>query len=131
MVKQVSDYMQIAERYFSDYEIKQLKSLSEKDRLNAFYSCWTSKEAVIKLFGNGLSFPLKDFDVQTKNIEIANSYRYAVKIKNEEEIISVEIFRPQEKVYGACAVKLKSFSIIYFEFEESVFTIKNFLEDHL
>jgi 4'-phosphopantetheinyl transferase len=131
IVKPISDYMQISERYFSKSEIEQLKSLSEKDRLEGFYSCWTGKEAVIKLLGKGLSFPLKDFDVQTKNIEIGNSFCYSIKVKNIEKIISIEIFRPHEKIYGAYAVGLETFSTIHFEFDESIYPIKNFLEDYL
>jgi len=131
IVKPISDYMQIAERYFSESELEKLKSLSEKDKLGGFYTCWTSKEAVIKLLGQGLSFPLKDFDVQIKNLEVGENHRYQVKTKNEEEIISVEVFKPEVNVFGACAVKIENYDTIYFQFDERVYSVKNFLGDNL
>ena len=131
IVKPISNYMQIAERYFSESELEKLKSLSEKDKLGGFYTCWTSKEAVIKLLGQGLSFPLKDFDVQIKNLEVGENHRYQVNTKNEEEIISVEVFKPVVNVFGACAVNIENYNTIYFEFDERVYSVKNFLSDNL
>ncbi|MBC8123370.1 MAG: 4'-phosphopantetheinyl transferase superfamily protein [Gemmatimonadaceae bacterium] len=57
--------MAIAGRYFSDAEIRQLRQLPLQWHQEAFFSCWTAKEAYIKARGDGLSFALKDFDVST------------------------------------------------------------------
>ncbi len=54
---------QVAERNFSSREYKRFQKLIERDRLRAFYNCWTRKEAFIKAIGDGLSFPLKDLEV--------------------------------------------------------------------
>jgi 4'-phosphopantetheinyl transferase len=54
---------QVAEINFSTREYEDLKKVSEQNRLRAFYNCWTRKEAFIKAIGDGLSFPLQDFDV--------------------------------------------------------------------
>ncbi len=59
----IKDILLIAESYFSISEVKELKNLPEQARTDAFFTCWTRKEAFIKAIGDGLSYPLKDFSV--------------------------------------------------------------------
>ncbi len=105
----------IARRFFTINENKKLNSLSGKLRKEAFFRCWTRKEAFLKAKGLGLSGSLKSFEVSILPDE-------------KPEIISIDGL-PSEKnewslfdiihiknYIGAIAIKEKCNTIKFFNF---------------
>ena len=53
----------VAERFFSSRELASLRAVPRSRWVEAFFNCWTRKEAFIKALGFGVSYPLSAFDV--------------------------------------------------------------------
>lgn len=54
---------EVAERFFSRGETDALRTVPSDLQPVAFFNCWTRKEAFVKALGEGISFPLNQFDV--------------------------------------------------------------------
>jgi 4'-phosphopantetheinyl transferase len=54
---------EIASRHFSTREVATLRSLPNSLRTEAFFACWTRKEAFAKAKGRGLTLPFSRFEV--------------------------------------------------------------------
>jgi 4'-phosphopantetheinyl transferase len=55
--------LEVAERYFSKDEFEALERVPINQRTEAFFNCWSRKEAYIKAIGMGVSYPLDGFTV--------------------------------------------------------------------
>jgi 4'-phosphopantetheinyl transferase len=55
--------LEVAERFFSKDEVEALKAAPVDRRTEAFFNCWSRKEAYIKAIGMGVSYPLDGFTV--------------------------------------------------------------------
>jgi len=62
-IRQDTDAMELAERFFSRPEVQWLRSQPAAQHIPSFFTCWTAKEAYIKAQGEGLSLPLSSFGV--------------------------------------------------------------------
>lgn len=63
LVRDELDYPMIAEQFFSPREKAALREIPAAQQRAAFFHGWTRKEAFIKAVGEGLSYPLDQFDV--------------------------------------------------------------------
>jgi len=56
-------FAEVAERFFTESEVAALHSLPHNFQREAFYKCWTSKEAFLKAKGTGLSGELDEVEI--------------------------------------------------------------------
>ena len=63
------EYEQLANYSFSSRERAVFYALPTAQKQQAFFNCWTRKEAYIKAKGKGLSLPLEQFDVSLSPAE--------------------------------------------------------------
>src|SRR5205807_1041450 len=57
----IGDLDRIASLYFAPREAGTIARLRDGRKLDAFFDCWTSKEAYLKALGTGLTTPLESF----------------------------------------------------------------------
>ena len=63
-IRPIDDAEALVERFFAADEQRQYWGLDPGDRLDAFYSIWTRKEAFVKATGAGLTRELQSFEVE-------------------------------------------------------------------
>lgn len=102
-VRDISEMTQIAERFFSMREYGLFSSLPKCKMKEAFFNCWTQKEAFIKAIGDGLALPLDSFEVSFilgKPAKLLNTHGHA------KEIVHwfLQAFTPSPGYIGAFAV---------------------------
>jgi len=103
-VRPVPRLQQIAASFFSAHENAVLSSLPPSQQQEAFYLCWTCKEAYLKATGLGLDHPLDQFDVSLVPGEPARLLRVEGK-PEETSRWSLHWLRPAPGYLAALAVE--------------------------
>lgn len=62
-IREVKEHLRLAGRYFAAGEVAAIRALPPDVQHEAFFNCWTRKEAYIKALGTGLACPLDGFEV--------------------------------------------------------------------
>jgi 4'-phosphopantetheinyl transferase len=62
-IRPLSDLEAVARRFFAEGEVERLFALPPAQWPDAFFRCWTRKEAYLKAVGEGLAIPLDRFEV--------------------------------------------------------------------
>ncbi len=102
-IEKMSDHYKegVAKRFFSESEFAELKKLSEKEQITAFYRLWAAKEALIKAVGEGLYVPLGNFtvafDQNPQQIELIHD--------EKKSKFFLETFQPHSDYQGAFATQ--------------------------
>jgi len=75
-VRPNTDIAGVARRSFSTAEVRALSIIPPDERREAFFACWTRKEAFIKAHGEGIALGLNRFDVEFRPGEPAALLRF-------------------------------------------------------
>jgi len=63
------EFLEIARRYFSESEYRQLTALPLTELQKNFFACWTRKEAFLKALGEGIGMLLRQVSVTVAHFE--------------------------------------------------------------
>jgi 4'-phosphopantetheinyl transferase len=113
-VRPIPDMLQVAARFFSQHEQAQLAQVPPDRLARAFFKCWTCKEAFIKNLGDGLYYPLDQFDVNLHPQQSAHLLRVS---SDPHEASSWQLvsFPVAEDYLGALAVRDTTLQVRYLE----------------
>jgi 4'-phosphopantetheinyl transferase len=105
-IRSMEDMGAIARHFFCSEEAADLESIRPRKRLDAFFACWTRKEAYIKATGEGLSASLDAFRVTLRPSEYP-SFVHIDGSASEAQSWSLYSLRPNEGYIGALAFRGK------------------------
>jgi|GEM_PF-3379800 len=113
------DFMAIGKRFFTPKEYLHIESA--KNPRDCFFRYWTSKEAIIKAIGQGLSTDLTSFSIPSENskphtITWANSHRESLTYKLIGLPISNGYSAALAYQTGSAEVEIKYFDLVLRDF---------------
>jgi 4'-phosphopantetheinyl transferase len=108
---------EIAERFFSAQEVEALRALPANLQEEAFFNCWTRKEAYIKARGEGLSIPLDQFEVSLAPGQPASLLK-TYQSMQEASLWSLHELHPGSGYVAALAVRGDDWQPKYWQWPE-------------
>ena len=105
--------LRIAQRFFSEVEVAALRSLPDASRARAFLACWTRKEAFIKARGDGLTLPLRSFDVTLLPGEPATVLRTEWSATEAAEWELLDVSHPETRTVAAVAMRSRGWHVVH------------------
>jgi 4'-phosphopantetheinyl transferase len=114
-LRPVPDATKIATQFFSKQENAALQALPQQKQQEAFFNCWTRKEAFIKATGRGLNYPLNNFAVSLVPKEAARLIRVGNECRKADEWSLISM-APMTGYVGALAVKMKNLNVKFWSF---------------
>ena len=115
-IRTLKERDRIAGRFFSARENATLLSFPDSDRTEAFFRCWTLKEAYVKATGDGLAQPTESFDIAFDRGEQTELLRVDGKPEEASRWKLIE-FSPAPNFAGALAVEGHDWELRRFEYE--------------
>ncbi len=114
-VRELPDAEMLAQRFFAPSEYLEFCGTTPAIRTRAFFCCWTRKEAYIKATGQGLSQPLRSFQVP---IEPEQPDKLRITTRSDEHLSgwSLRHLDPAPGYVGALAAPLVSFPLVQWTF---------------
>jgi 4'-phosphopantetheinyl transferase len=103
-------WKEIASRFFAPREVEGLGLVPAPSGAEAFFNCWTRKEAFVKARGEGLSLPLNQFEVSLAPGEPA---RLLCTTGDPQEASnwSIQELEPAAGYIGAIAVRAQRYEL--------------------
>lgn len=112
LIRVETSYETIAKQFFSPAEVAALRSLPLAEQPQAFFNCWTRKEAYLKARGEGLSFPLDGFAVSLDSQSPVTLQVY--KSPDERNRWRLYHLNPKRQYAGAVAAAGQQHTFQYF-----------------
>src|SRR5439155_27250976 len=106
-IRTKSDYDDIAGHFLATAEVEDLIDLPDHLYAEAFFSCWTKKEAYLKACGEGLATPLNSFSVPLRTNPVHTPVELYVGSKDiaPAKRWSLYTLRPAPGYAGALAIE--------------------------
>ncbi|MGD9610174.1 MAG: 4'-phosphopantetheinyl transferase superfamily protein [Desulfovibrionaceae bacterium] len=103
-IRPLPDLKRLVELCLSPNEARQHRSLAREQRLEAFYTCWTGKEALVKATGQGLGRDLRALDIGLDRMARPRILRLAATSGEAPQRWHLRPFVPAPGYAGACVL---------------------------